>query len=116
MTAGTKSQPLENPIERYLVKACRGQGFLCLKFTSPARGGVPDRIVVSPAQIVFVEVKRPGTGPTRRQQATHAKMRRHGAEVRVLNSQSGVDCFIADLAARGQSLDGHDRDRERAAS
>ncbi|MFI8089071.1 VRR-NUC domain-containing protein [Streptomyces sp. NPDC086080] len=87
----------ESTIEDYLLSQCRAHGFLCLKFVSPARGGVPDRIVVAPCGTVFVEVKRPGGQLRKLQQLTHAKLRRHGAEVHVVDDKPSVDIFIANL-------------------
>ncbi|MFE7114088.1 VRR-NUC domain-containing protein [Streptomyces sp. NPDC057654] len=91
--AGTR----ESTIEGYLLSQCRAHGFLCLKFVSPSRGGVPDRIVVAPRNTVFVEVKRPGGRPRKRQQRMHAKLRRHGGEVHVVDDKPSVDVFIAHL-------------------
>ncbi|MFG2684157.1 VRR-NUC domain-containing protein [Streptomyces sp. NPDC048392] len=87
----------ESTIEDYLLSQCRAHGFLCLKFVSPAHGGVPDRIVVAPGVTVFVEVKRPGGQLRKLQQLTHAKLRRHGAEVHVVDDKPSVDVFIAHL-------------------
>ena len=87
----------EGVVEDYLLAQCRANGFLCLKFVSPARGGVPDRIVVAPRGTVFVEVKRPGGRLRKRQQRTRAKLRRHGAEVHVVDDKPSVDAFIANL-------------------
>ncbi|MGW0881323.1 VRR-NUC domain-containing protein [Streptomyces sp. NPDC002671] len=87
----------ESTIEDYLLSQCRAHGFLCLKFVSPARGGVPDRIVVAPSRTVFVEVKRPGGRLRKLQQLTHAKLRRYGAEVHVVDDNPSVDAFIAHL-------------------
>ncbi|MBT8162922.1 MULTISPECIES: VRR-NUC domain-containing protein [Arthrobacter] len=94
---------LENPVEHYLLAQCRKNGFLCLKFVSPARGGVPDRIIVTGGEhgTVFVEAKRPGEQPTRRQQATHAKMRRFGAEIHVVDSYTAVEQLMNHLSGPG---------------
>lgn len=89
--------PRESVIEDYLLAQCRAHGFLCLKFVSPARGGVPDRIVVALGRIVFVEVKRPGGRLRKLQQLMHAKLRCHGAEVHVVDDKPGVDAFVAHL-------------------
>ncbi|WP_329142827.1 VRR-NUC domain-containing protein [Streptomyces sp. NBC_01456] len=87
----------EGVVEDYLLTQCRANGFLCLKFVSPARRGVPDRIVVALRGTVFVEVKRPGGQLQKLQQLTHAKLRRHGAEVHVVDDKPSVDVFIAHL-------------------
>ncbi|MGW6602885.1 VRR-NUC domain-containing protein [Streptomyces sp. NPDC055036] len=91
------TSPRERDIEGYLLSQCRAHGFLCLKFVSPARGGVPDRIVVAPRGTVFVEVKRPGDQLRKLQQLTHAKLRRYGAEVHVVDDKPSVDAFIVHL-------------------
>jgi hypothetical protein len=87
----------ENHIENYLLSRCRANGFLCLKFVSPGRGGVPDRIVIAPNSTVFVEVKRPGGVLQKRQRITHTKMRRHGAEIHVVDDGNSVDRLVAHL-------------------
>ncbi|WP_181273596.1 VRR-NUC domain-containing protein [Brevibacterium oceani] len=99
-----QSRSLERAVERYLLLQCRAHGFLCMKFVSPARGGVPDRIVVSPAGTVFVEVKRPGGSLRKLQLTMHAKLRRHGGQVHVVDDQESVDALIAHLVdAAGHS-------------
>jgi len=95
-----KRADLENPVEEYLLRSCRENGFLCWKFVSPARGGVPDRLVVTPAGTLFVEVKRPGEKPTRRQRAQHAKLRSRGGEVHVVDDFPVVDALMAHLRRR----------------
>ncbi|WP_030894260.1 VRR-NUC domain-containing protein [Streptomyces sp. NRRL F-5053] len=96
----TKPHQQESTVEHYLLTQCRQNGFLCLKFVSPGRIGVPDRIIVSPvAGTVFVEVKRPGGRVRKSQQLMHAKMRRCGADVRVIDSTVKVDTLIAHLLA-----------------
>lgn len=69
---------LEKIIEEKLMKECASHGFTCLKFTSPARAGVPDRVVISPVGVVFVELKAPGQKLRKLQQAMHQKMRATG--------------------------------------
>lgn len=91
---------LERQVEAHLLARCREMGFLCMKFASPGRAGVPDRIVLAPCAAVFVETKRPGGGLRRLQQATITKMRRAGAEVHVVDTVAGVDELVDQLAAR----------------
>lgn len=92
--------PRENRIESYFRRQCRHHGLLALKFVSPARNGVPDRMVITLAGTVFVELKRPGEEPTRLQKAMHHKMRRFGAEVHVLDSVPAVDTFVRQFSDR----------------
>ena len=56
----------EGKIERKLVDYCRKKGVLCYKFSSPARAGVPDRILVFPrsGRVIFIELKATGQQPT----------------------------------------------------
>lgn len=89
----------EKTVESYLIQRCRTAGLLCLKFTSPARRGVPDRVVIGPApgQTTFVELKRPGNTVRRDQREMHTKMRRYGAEIHVIDDEPGVDALIDQL-------------------
>ncbi|BCW06873.1 VRR-NUC domain-containing protein [Arthrobacter sp. NtRootA1] len=89
-----KKNQREKAVEQYLLTQCRRHGLFCLKFVSPARGGVPDRIVLTPIGTVFVEVKRPGGDLEKRQRVMHAKMRRFGAEIHVVDDEQAVDAFI----------------------
>lgn len=69
---------------------------------------MPDRIVVTPtAGTVFVEVKKPGEAPDARQRVTHAKMRRFGAQIHVVDDQQAVESLMARLLA-GDGEDGED--------
>jgi hypothetical protein len=100
MPATRARAPRENRIEAYFRRQCRLHGLLALKFVSPARNGVPDRMVITAVGTVFVELKRPGEQPTRLQNAMHHKMRRFGAEVHVLDSVPAVDTFVRELSDR----------------
>lgn len=71
-----------------------------MKFTSPGRSGVPDRVVATPLGTVFVETKRPGGKLRRLQEVVIEKMRRAGAEVYVVDSVAGVDELVWLLATR----------------
>lgn len=95
---------IEADVERYLLDQCRLLGFLCLKFVCPGRDGVPDRIVVSQSATVFVEIKKPGERPRRNQREMHAKLRRFGASVHVLDSRGEVDRFIRIMSRRALDL------------
>lgn len=93
MTVGLNYRK-ENRMERYMLTRCREAGFMYLKFTSPSRGAVPDRVVITPAGTFWVELKAPGGKPDKRQLETHARMRRHGAQVFVIASRAEVENFI----------------------
>lgn len=89
----------EGPIEDYLLAQCRQAGFLCWKFVSPSRGGVPDRIVITPSGTVFVELKRPGGDLEPRQRAIHKKMRAKGARIFILDGYADIDAFVLEQRA-----------------
>ena len=80
---------LERDIEAYLVDKVRAAGGVAMKFTSPQRRSVPDRIALLPGgRIVFVECKRPGGKPTDAQAREHARLRELGFPVIVMDSKS----------------------------
>lgn len=83
----------ERDIEKALVKRVKELGGLCEKFTSPGRRSVPDRLVIFPDRIIFVELKAPGKKPTELQQRDHNRRRALGCDVRVIDSIEGVLCF-----------------------
>ena len=78
---------LERRIEAALVRAALNAGGLALKWVSPGRPGVPDRIVFMPGgRVVLVELKAPGKTPTPLQAKTHEALRRLGMTVLVIDS------------------------------
>lgn len=103
-TGNRSDDLLEHDIEQYLFDRCREHGFLALKFTSPARAGVPDRVIVCPGRTLFVEVKRPGERPRRLQQEVFARMRAAGGEVHVVDTFSTVDDLMAQLTGTGRQI------------
>ena len=56
---------LESQIETAVCRYARAKGCLAYKFTSPARRGVPDRIITAPnGRVLFLEFKAHGQKPT----------------------------------------------------
>ncbi len=92
---------LEKDVEAHLVKRIRGLGGLCLKFTSPQRVSVPDRLILLPGGVMcFVELKRPGGKPTAGQLREHERLRALGFDVHVIDTKSWVDALAASLKDR----------------
>ena len=88
------SDVLERDVEKALVARVKALGGLCDKFTSPGRRSVPDRIVTLPGgNIIFVEVKRPGARPTKKQHADHTRRRVLGCDVRVIDTLEAANAF-----------------------
>jgi hypothetical protein len=55
----------EKELEEKLGRFAKSRGCLYYKFSSPARRGVPDRIVIAPnSGVLFLELKAPGKTPT----------------------------------------------------
>jgi hypothetical protein len=56
---------LESDLEKQVVNYAKQQGILCVKFTSPSRRGVPDRLLIGPlGEVYFLELKQKGKMPT----------------------------------------------------
>ena len=86
-------------VEQALVRAVESAGGDCYKFSSPARRGVPDRLVLLPGGLVcFVECKAPGRKPTELQKATHRRMRELGQRVETIDSLEAATALVGDLA------------------
>lgn len=74
----------EKYVEGKLKAVAKKHGGRALKWVSPGEGGVPDRIVLLPdGRIYFVELKRPGGKPGKRQLWWADKLR-----------ALGFDCFF----------------------
>ena len=77
----------ERAVELALVRAASRAGGIAYKFSSPARRGVPDRIVVLPGGILFfVECKASGGRLTRLQALEGRRLERLGFEFFVVDS------------------------------
>lgn len=88
---------VERLIEQHLCTRVMELGGTTLKFTSPSRVGVPDRIVIwpgTPAVIHFVEVKAPKKKPRASQLREHARLREAGCTVLVIDSKEAVDNYV----------------------
>lgn len=54
----------ESDLERKIVLQAKKRGVLSFKFTSPSFRGVPDRIFIGPAGVLFLELKVGTNKPT----------------------------------------------------
>lgn len=110
----TTRAPKESAVEAHLVGRCAELGLLCLKFTSPGRRAVPDRIVLGHdadghSVTLFVEVKRPGEKPRANQAAMIRYLRDHGAHAVVVDSTTAVNELLADWITEPAAAP-HERD------
>jgi Holliday junction resolvase len=86
-----KSVRTESQLEKAFKDKLKGAGFLCYKFSSPAKRAVPDCIAICPnGYVVFIEFKNPLTGSkvTKLQQIEIDKMTKQGARVHVVHNGS----------------------------
>lgn len=97
----------EGAVEDYFIRRTEEYGCMCMKFTSPSKTGMPDRIIVGHGKTVFVELKAPGEKPRPRQIVVIKELRDHGALVYVTDSKPGVD------ASSGSSFPGRTWDARR---
>ncbi len=91
----------EKNIEQYLVDRVQALGGVAEKFKSPNKRNVPDRLVLWPnehgyGRAEIVELKKPGEKPNAGQLRDHARRRRMGFSVYVLDSIVAVDNYIGD--------------------
>ncbi|OZI23722.1 hypothetical protein CAL26_09835 [Bordetella genomosp. 9] len=97
----------ESLIEAHGLRLLTAAGQLFLKFTSPARRSVPDRIRLAPIPpehrelvaryVSFVELKATGKKPTAAQEREHARLRALGYDVRVIDSKAGVNDYVNEV-------------------
>lgn len=82
---------LEKKLKDGVLK-CGGQA---LKFVSPGRRGVPDRLILKPeGQAIFVEMKAPGKPLEPLQRKRADQLRALGFKVYKLDSIEDVEKFI----------------------
>lgn len=93
----------ESKVEEHLNKRAEEIDALCLKFVSPQCSGVPDRIFIYKGHVTFIELKAPGKKPRKLQEKVIGNMKKHGANVVVLDTQKKIDDFITTLQERGST-------------
>jgi len=91
----------ESDIEKYLVKRVKELGGECRKIQFIGRPGAPDRLVMLPpseypaawdrACTIWVELKAPGKKAEPHQAREHARMRKMGQRVVVIDSYEQVE-------------------------
>lgn len=88
----------ESVVEMRLHEGVGEAGGMCLKWVSPGYGGVPDRIVLMPDEVViFVETKAPDGVLESWQERCHRRLRALGFRVEVLWTIGDVEGFLCSL-------------------
>ena len=95
--------PLEKDVEKSLCRMVGRHGGLCLKWISPGRAGVPDRIILLPGgRVMFVELKRPKGGERSKLQLWWAGcLRTMGFPHLWIKSHEDVRALEAEIVAAG---------------
>lgn len=88
---------LESRVEEFLKRRTEKSGGLYLKFTSPGNIGVPDRIIVRNGAVTFVELKQEHGRLSPIQKAQIERLRKAGADVRVVYGRRGAERLAEDL-------------------
>lgn len=85
----------ERDVENYLKKSIEKVGGECLKFVSPGKSGVPDRLcLMDDGSHFFVEVKAPGKKLRPLQTKTQTDFRMKGHRVYVVDSKETVNEIV----------------------
>lgn len=88
---------LESEIEKKLVREIRKMGGMAYKFVSPGNTGVPDRIVILPGVITFVELKTETGRLSPGQKRQIGKLQDLGMKVVVLHGMKELEEFLGGL-------------------
>ncbi|CDQ17960.1 VRR-NUC domain-containing protein [Halobacillus karajensis] len=87
----------ESRLEKKLKNRVERLGGWAMKFTSPGISGVPDRLIILPGKMLFVEMKAPG-GKLRPLQVKRKKqIESFGHDVYVVNSEESLERFIKEV-------------------
>lgn len=86
---------LEKDLEKYFNAAAERKGYMSLKFVSPSRRGVPDRIVFGAGRCYLVEFKNGLEGRlSKLQEFMFRRFEIRGFPVAVLRTKAEVDEFV----------------------
>ena len=92
----------EKEIERRLCGLVRKRGGLIYKFVSPNNPGVPDRIIITPAGVVwFVELKTEIGRLAKIQSWQKSELEKRGANVRVVHGWDAAKQFVEEVMGDG---------------
>lgn len=88
----------EIKLEQYFRKRVEKRGGLCLKFVSPSRRGVCDRLVISENGLTYyVEMKFGKNGLSPAQKLFKKELEMRGVPVYVLATKEQVDYFMENI-------------------
>lgn len=85
---------LERDIEKHLVEKVKEVGGEVRKVQWINRRGAPDRLIMLPGAIVWVELKAPGKKPEDHQAREHDRLEWAGQTVLVIDSKRQIDRLV----------------------
>lgn len=84
----------ERLIEAYLRRKVELAGGIAVKQDWVGIRGAPDRLIMLPGRLFFIELKRKGVKPEPHQVRLHNRMRELGVEVHVVDDVDQVDELV----------------------
>lgn len=88
----------ESQLEKKFCEKIKSLGGMPLKFVSPGRAGVPDRIVLFPnGKIFFVELKSSRGNTSIIQEYIFKKFSKLGFPVKIINSVESLEKFLSEI-------------------
>jgi len=91
---------IEQEVEKELCKRCEANGWMCLKLELNGVRGFPDRTIVTPFGVFFVELKRPKGGVVSpHQMYWRGKIRKQSQVWELVSNMDELERFVARLEA-----------------
>lgn len=84
----------ESEVEKHLVKRAQELGGVVRKVAWVGRRGAPDRVVMLPGRLLWVELKRPGGKASPHQAREHLRMAKVGQVVHLIDSIDAVERLL----------------------
>jgi hypothetical protein len=74
----------EQQIQAKKIKELEAKGFYVIKLIRTNKNGIPDLLVIPPgAEVIFIEVKKPGNKPSKLQEYRMKELNQHGLKTQV---------------------------------
>jgi hypothetical protein len=85
---------LESALERRYSKMLHEAGWWGTKLINTSTPGIPDRLFIKQARVVFIEFKIPGERPRPLQKYVQEKIQEQGIEVVVASSKEDIEHLL----------------------
>lgn len=87
----------EKTLEKNLTLRVKKEGGLAIKILSIFYSGLPDRLILLNGRAYFVELKTTGKRVRPDQSIVHAKLKKHGFPVTIIDSTEKINNFITKI-------------------